>query len=181
MIRRPPRSTLFPYTTLFRSLPTIAQAIANVLAQADPPHAAAYRRGAKHFVAGLAPLDQAVAAIRSAHTDAPVAYTEPVPGYLVSAAGLRNVSPSGFTRAIENGSEPAPSDVAAMSDLLSKHAVKVLLYNSQAVSPITSRVRDEATAAGVPVVGVTETLPAHRTFQQWQLQQVRALAQALNG
>jgi zinc/manganese transport system substrate-binding protein len=162
-------------------LPTIAQAIANVLAQADPSHAAAYRRGAKHFVAGLAPLDQAVATIRSAHTGTAVAYTEPVPGYLLSAAGLRNVSPSGFTRAIENGSEPAPSDVAAMSDLLSKHAVKVLLYNTQAISPITSRVREEATAAGVPVVGVTETLPAHRTFQQWQVQQVRALARALNG
>jgi zinc/manganese transport system substrate-binding protein len=162
-------------------LPELAHAIAGVLAQADPPHAAAYRRGAKRFVASLTPLDQAVATIRSAHTGAPVAYTEPVPGYMLSAAGLRNVSPSGFTRAIENGSEPAPSDVAAMSDLLSKHAVKALLYNSQAVSPITSRTRDEATAAGVPVVGVTETLPAHRTFQQWQLEQVRALAQALDG
>jgi hypothetical protein len=31
----------------------------------------------------------------------------------------------------------------------------------------------------VPVVGVSETLPAHRTFQQWQLEQVRALARAL--
>src|SRR5260221_2724182 len=27
MIRRPPRSTLFPYTTLFRSVPGIAEAI----------------------------------------------------------------------------------------------------------------------------------------------------------
>src|SRR2546425_7556845 len=26
MIRRPPRSTLFPYTTLFRSVPTVAHA-----------------------------------------------------------------------------------------------------------------------------------------------------------
>src|SRR2546430_4742618 len=28
MIRRPPRSTLFPYTTLFRSRPTLARTIA---------------------------------------------------------------------------------------------------------------------------------------------------------
>src|SRR3990172_6985798 len=28
MIRRPPRSTLFPYTTLFRSFPVIAQSVA---------------------------------------------------------------------------------------------------------------------------------------------------------
>src|SRR2546427_8280688 len=30
MIRRPPRSTLFPYTTLFRSLPRVARAVACV-------------------------------------------------------------------------------------------------------------------------------------------------------
>src|SRR2546430_12259919 len=34
MIRRPPRSTLFPYTTLFRSLQPMAQAI---LADTFPP------------------------------------------------------------------------------------------------------------------------------------------------
>src|SRR5438093_8205926 len=31
MIRRPPRSTLFPYTTLFRSLPQILTPLATVL------------------------------------------------------------------------------------------------------------------------------------------------------
>jgi zinc/manganese transport system substrate-binding protein len=162
-------------------LPQIAYWIAAVFAQADPPHAAAYQRGAKRFVSSLAPLDRAVAAIRRAHSRAPVAYTEPVPGYLLTAAGLRNISPSSFTRAIQNGTEPPPQAVATMTDLLLHRRVKVLLYNSQAVSPITARIRDAAKSAGVPVVGVTETLPAHRTFQQWQLEQVRALARALGG
>lgn len=160
-------------------LPAIARAIATVLSQADPPHAGAYTRGARSFVASLEPLDREIAAIRRGHTGDPVAYTEPVPGYLLTAAGLRNVSPADFTRAIENGTEPPPQAVAAMGDLLARRAVKVLLYNSQAVSPITARMRDAAKAAGVPVIGVTETLPAHSTFQQWQLDQVRALARAL--
>src|SRR2546427_2007019 len=42
MIRRPPRSTLFPYTTLFRSLlpsaPAVAGAAAAGLQRAGPPH-----------------------------------------------------------------------------------------------------------------------------------------------
>ena len=141
----------------------------------------AYEQGAARFVASLAPLRRAVAAIRRTHANTPVAYTEPVPGYLLSAAGLRNLAPSSFTRAIEDGTEPPPQAVATMNDLLSHRAVKVLLYNSQAVSPITARIRDAAVSAGVPVVGVSETLPAHRTFQQWQLEQVRALARALGG
>src|SRR2546430_11799609 len=33
MIRRPPRSTLFPYTTLFRSLETTARAEASTISQ----------------------------------------------------------------------------------------------------------------------------------------------------
>src|SRR2546430_13299166 len=40
MIRRPPRSTLFPYTTLFRSLPALILASAH-LSDATSPHAAA--------------------------------------------------------------------------------------------------------------------------------------------
>jgi zinc/manganese transport system substrate-binding protein len=55
----------------------------------------------------------------------------------------------------------------------------VLLYNSQAVSPITARVRAAAQQAGIPVVGVTETLPPNLAFQQWQLAQVRSLQRAL--
>lgn len=161
-------------------LPAIAHAIATVLTQADPPRAAAYEHGAARFISSLAPLDRAVAAIRREHTGDPVADTEPLPAYVLNAAGLRNLSPDGFTRAIENGTEPPPQAVATMSDLLTHGSVKVLLYNSQAVSPITARMRDAAESAGVPVVGLTETLPAHRTFQQWQFEQVRALESALS-
>jgi zinc/manganese transport system substrate-binding protein len=104
-----------------------------------------------------------------------------VPGYLVTAAGLRNLSPSSFTVPIEQGSEPSASAVSAMTTLAASHRIKVLFYNSQAVSPITKRVRSAAEAAGVPVVGVSETVPAGLTFQAWQLEQARGLLQALNG
>src|SRR2546429_3132982 len=38
MIRRPPRSTLFPYTTLFRSLPRRGDDRSGRLGQLEPPH-----------------------------------------------------------------------------------------------------------------------------------------------
>src|SRR5260370_16868858 len=49
MIRRPPRSTLFPYTTLFRSEPTYAQAVASDLRLVGPDLRAA---GMVHSVGG---------------------------------------------------------------------------------------------------------------------------------
>lgn len=157
----------------------IARTIADALALQDPTHAAAYRRGERRFDRSLAPLRRAVAGIRHRFHGAPVAYTEPVPGYLVAAAGLRNLAPDSFTRPIEEGAEPSPAAVAAMDELIVQHRVRVLLYNSQAVSPITLRIRDEAAKDGIPVVPVTETLPARLSFQRWQLSQVRALAAAL--
>ncbi|MFL5961610.1 MAG: metal ABC transporter solute-binding protein, Zn/Mn family [Gaiellaceae bacterium] len=162
-------------------LPKVAAAIEQALAGADASHASDYRAGLRTFVASLAPLQRTIAQIRTAHAGAPVAYTEPVPGYLVEAAGLRNLSLASFTLPIEQGSEPSAQAVSAMSALATRHRIKVLFYNSQAVSPITQRVRAAATAAGVPVVGVAETVPPGLTFQAWQLKQARELQRALGG
>jgi zinc/manganese transport system substrate-binding protein len=156
-----------------------AAAIAGAFTRADPSHAVAYHRGLRRFERSLAPLRRVVAGIRTRFHDAPVAYTEPVPGYLLSAAGLRNLAPDSFTRSIEEGVEPSPSDVAAMSALIVRRRIRVLLYNPQAVSPITAEMRDAAQKADIPVVAMRETLPPGGTFQQWQLAQARALAAAL--
>jgi zinc/manganese transport system substrate-binding protein len=160
-------------------LGTIAGAIASGLEHADPAHAAGYRAGLARFEASLGPLLREVAHIRTRFGGAPVAYTEPVPGYLLVAAGLRNLAPEAFTRSIEDGSEPSPQALTAMLDLISKRRIRVLLYNAQTVTPITASFRRTALRAGIGVVPVTETLPPGRTFQQWQLSQARALAVAL--
>src|SRR6266699_4968435 len=46
MIRRPPRSTLFPYTTLFRSCPPRSRASSRV--PGPPPHTAGGTRSEEH-------------------------------------------------------------------------------------------------------------------------------------
>jgi zinc/manganese transport system substrate-binding protein len=161
-------------------LPRIAGAIAAELERADPAHASAYRAGLRGFLARLRPLQQEVARIKRSFAGRPVAYTEPVPGYLIEAAGLTNLAPTAFTRAIEEGTDPPPQAVGTMNALVAGKKVAVLLYNDQAFSAITARIRGEAANAGIPVVGVSETLPPHQTFQRWQLAQARALFQALS-
>jgi len=162
------------------ALGRVARAIATGLERADPAHAADYAAGLRRFTTSLRPLLAQIAHIRESFAGTPVAYTEPVPGYLILAAGLENLAPSSFTRAIEDGTEPPPDAVAALDALIRNRKIAVLLYNSQAVSPLTARVRDAAAGAGIPVVGVTETLPPKLTFQQWQLAQARALYRALS-
>jgi zinc/manganese transport system substrate-binding protein len=161
-------------------LGAIASAIASGLERADPAHAAAYRAGVSRFDASLRPLTHEILQIRTRFAGEPVAYTEPVSGYLIAAAGLRNLAPTSFTRAIENGSEPSPQDVAQMTSLMTRRQVKVLVYNSQVVSPITSRIRAAAAQAGIPAVGMSETMPPRLTFQSWLLGETRSLRKALS-
>jgi len=166
------------YDTL--ALPQVVRAFGAALAAADPANAGAYRDGTQSTLAGLAPLQAAVRRLRAAHFGAAVAYTERVPGLLLAAAGLDVLTPPGFARAIENGTDPTPADVASLQRLLSERTVRVLLYNEQASSPLTVRLRHVAASAGVPVVAVTETEPAGTGFTSWQLGQVDALDRALS-
>ncbi len=81
-----------------------------------------------------------------------------MPGYLLEAARLRVLTPPGFAAAIEDGIDPGPDDTAEMYGLFTGHRVRVLLYNAQAVSPVTEQVRALANQAGIPVA-VTRATP----------------------
>jgi zinc/manganese transport system substrate-binding protein len=56
----------------------------------------------------------------------------------------------------------------------------VLLYNVQTVTPVTAQMRTLAKQHNIPVVGVSETMPATATaYQQWQESQMTDLLHAL--
>jgi zinc/manganese transport system substrate-binding protein len=163
-------------------VPRVAAAIEAALARLDPPDAKLFAANLAAFEASLRPVDAVIATIRRRYPGVPVACTERVPGYLLQAAGLTMVTPPGFAAAIENGNEPSASATAQMFQLVTGHATKVLLYNAQAVSPVTQRVRALARQSGIPVVPVTETMPPSlRSYQAWQLAQAKALLNALGG
>jgi zinc/manganese transport system substrate-binding protein len=163
------------------NVPKVAQAIADALTAADPGDRAFFAARVDTFNTSLRPALDALHEIRATYASAPVAYTERVPGYLVQEAGLSDRTPPGFARAIEDGNEPNARDTEAMNDLVRSRGVKVLLYNTQATSPVTKAVRDLAREEGVSVVGVTETMPEHAaSYQAWMLDQIRALRAALS-
>jgi zinc/manganese transport system substrate-binding protein len=161
-------------------LPQLSSAIANQLGALDPADAPAFTANAKTFSDSLTPINAAIANIKTKYARAPVGYTERVPGYLLDAAGLKLATPASFAQAIEDGNEPSPGDNAAMDTAVKTKAIKVLLYNAQVTSPATDAVKTLAQQNGVPIVGVTETLPTtDANFQPWQLRQINDLTSAL--
>src|ERR1700722_2079964 len=87
-------------------VPAVAAAIARALEKADPRDAAPIKGNLAPFGASLAPLNATLATIKTHFHDVPVAYTERVPGYALAVAGLDAVTPPGFARAVEDGTDP---------------------------------------------------------------------------
>ncbi len=164
------------------TMPRVAQAAEAALEKLEPANAAYFRARLRAYLASLQPVDAKIAQLQARYSSQPVAFTEPVAGYLAAAIGLRVLTPEGFQKAIEDGTEPGLADVAVERDLLTEHKVRVLLYNSQTVTPLTKQMRDLAVASGVPVVGVSETMPAaYHTYAAWMLGELDALQRALAG
>jgi zinc/manganese transport system substrate-binding protein len=86
-----------------------------------------------------------------------------------------------FQLAMMNDTEPSARDVAALESDLKERKVKALIYNRQVSEKLTERMRTIATAAKVPVIAVTETMPANVTFQDWVLGELDAVDKALSG
>jgi zinc/manganese transport system substrate-binding protein len=79
-----------------------------------------------------------------------------------------------------NGTEPAASAVARFEDDLRQRRVRALIVNTQVSDASADRLAMLARRSGVPVVGVTETLPAGQTYQSWMLGELGALEAALS-
>lgn len=161
------------------TMPAVAKAIAAALVKADAAHAADYGANLDKVLADLERITQRVGQLRDKHKGKPVAATEPVFGLMAEALGLtmRNEK---FQMALMNESEPSARDIAAFETDLKTRKVKVLLYNSQVSEKLAQRLVDIAKEAKIPVVGVTETQPADKSFVDWMLSQLDALDKALD-
>ncbi|MEV5142190.1 metal ABC transporter solute-binding protein, Zn/Mn family [Streptomyces syringium] len=157
----------------------LADRIADALAKAAPDDASAFRRNAEEFQGKLTSLQAEEARVKADHGGAPVAVTEPLPLYLTEASGLRNMTPADFGEAVEEGTEVSPGSLRETLDLLTGKRVKALVYNEQTAGPQTEKVKRAAEDNGIPVVPVTETLPAGKDYIGWMTDNVHALRRAL--
>ena len=159
-------------------MPAFAQTLAAALSRLDPAHRAFYAARLDAFRAAMKPLNDRVAALRARYAGTPVTATEPVFGYMAAALGLK-MRNAGFQLAVMNGTEPSARDIAAFETDLRRRAVRALFYNDQTGDKLTQRMRVLARAAGIPVIGVSETEPEGKNYQEWMLSQLDALDQAL--
>jgi zinc/manganese transport system substrate-binding protein len=162
-----------------KTMPAAAKAMAADLSALQPNHAAYFHANLTKFDDSLRPWLTAIAVFKAKYAGTTAATTEPVADYLLTAMGIRNLTPFAFQADIMNGVDPAPQDIALENGFFSKHQVKVFCYNQQVVDALTTSIRQNASKDGVPVVGVYETMPTGYHYQGWIEAEVQAIEQAV--
>jgi zinc/manganese transport system substrate-binding protein len=162
------------------TMPAVAKALVGDLSALQPAHAAYFQENAKRFDESLKPWYAAIAKFKAAYPNTPVATTEPVGDYMLEAAGTKNLTPFSLQADIMNGTDPAPQNVTLQNELFSGHKVKVFVHNQQVTDSLTESFVQAAKGAGIPVVGVYETMPTPGyDYQSWMLAAVKALERAV--
>jgi len=157
----------------------VVEALVEQLSALDAANANTYEANGTALIASIEQLETRASSIDDLVDDGHAAVTEPVPVYLLAAAGLENITPGDFTEAIEEGNDVPPLALQDTLAILTGNQVLLLAYNSQTASSETERVRAAAEAAGVPVVEFTETLPAGADYVTWMTANLDAIATAL--
>jgi zinc/manganese transport system substrate-binding protein len=161
------------------NMPTIAQAITGALKKLDAADAATFDKNLATFKQSLVPLEQKISDINKKYKGIPVALTETIYLYQTIPEGLDVLTPFEFQKANAEGTDPPANTVVETNTQVTRKEVKVLIYNVQTVTPITTNLQNEAQNLNIPIVPVSETMPPGKTYQTWMMAQLNTLQQAL--
>ncbi|VDG20386.1 metal ABC transporter solute-binding protein, Zn/Mn family [Lactiplantibacillus mudanjiangensis] len=156
------------------TMPKLATAIAKQLGTIQPAHRQYFLKQAAQYQTSLKPLTKLIKQLKANVHGQKVAVSEPVFDYALKSLGYK-ISNNHFAMAIENGADPSPKDIQQMQQAIKHHRIAFFVENTQSDSNIVDNMVQLAHQYNVPVLKVTETLPAHQTYRSWMLSQYRQL------
>lgn len=158
----------------FTVMPKLTRRLVKLFSKKKPQQRAVFQRNGQRYLAKLKKLQKQQDRLRQELQDQPVMITEPVFNYVLSSLGMRIVNPD-FAQAIENGADPKPADLQKMQRQLDHRQVRFLVVNAQVSNPVIADLAKRAKQHYVPVLKVTETLPAKDNYVSWMMAQLADL------
>ncbi|HEX6394587.1 MAG TPA: zinc ABC transporter substrate-binding protein [Acidimicrobiales bacterium] len=147
----------------------------------DPADSAYFDAQRASLDTAMQPFRSRLGEIKAKFAGTPVASTESIFVYLGTYLGLNIISPPEFMQAVAEGNDPPAASVAQFQSQVTGKQAKVLVYNEQTSTAVTTNIKKLATNAEIPVVGVTETVqPSDATYEQWFEAELEQLQNALN-
>ncbi|MCC3163938.1 metal ABC transporter solute-binding protein [Lactiplantibacillus pentosus] len=164
-----------------KTMPATATYLAEQFAKQQPQHRAYFKANAKKYIASLKPIQQERQQLQAKVkrlSNRQVLVSEPVFDYALTSLGFK-VANHDFENAVEKGTDPSPQVIHKMQRGLKNKQVALFVNNQQVSDKIVTNMVTLAKQHQVPVLNVTETMPANLTYQQWMLKQYRQLNQLL--
>ncbi|CAN5175894.1 zinc ABC transporter substrate-binding protein [soil metagenome] len=163
----------------FPSMEKLVIHLVSALIAAAPADANRFENNAENFIQRIYGFEAQEASLKQRYSGKTYVMSEPVPGYMLEAVGLKDVTPQAFSRAIEAGTDVPPTALRDTLDLFTDGGAHLLAYNKQTAGPQTQAVLWAAHRNSIPVVGVTETLPPDLDYVHWMTANLNDLASAL--
>jgi zinc/manganese transport system substrate-binding protein len=162
-----------------KTMPALGAKLVEVLSKIIPAQASDYQKRLDDFNASMNGIVSEIAKVKALEAGLPVTATEPVFGYMADALGFKMLNYD-FQVKIMNDAEPTADETAAFEKSLTSKTAKILFYNRQVTDPTTDRLQKMAKAAGIPVVGVTETQPPDQpSYVSWMFYELDGVTSAL--
>jgi zinc/manganese transport system substrate-binding protein len=158
---------------------SIAQAMTADLKKLDTADAATFESNLQTFLQSTRQIQQKIDEIKGKYAGRPVGLTETIYLYQTGPLGLNVLTPFDFQKAIAEGNDPPASAVVIAENQINQRQIKILIYNKQTVTPTTTKLVNDARTQNIPIVLITETMPAGKTYQTWMLDQLNTLEQAM--
>ncbi len=160
--------------------PLFANKIKDLYVEIDVQHQKIFEENYQQFDQAYQKIFSKIAEIKKRFKNTPVIATESVFNEMVESCGLI-MRGKDFQMKMMNDIPPSISDVKSFENDLRQHQVRVLIYNEQVFNPLTKKMLDIAKEENIPIVGVTEMMPAHINFIDWILKELNDLQKALEG
>ena len=157
------------------TMPKLATKIAADLSKIQPQHKRYFYQQARKYQASTRAITTKIKQLKQQAKGQRVAVSEPVFDYSLKAMGY-HITNNHFARAIEEGTDPSPKDIQQMQQAIKHHRIAFFVENTQSDSNLVTNMVKLAKQYDVPVLKVTETLPANQTYESWMLSQYNQLA-----
>ena len=157
----------------------ISQKILEALKAKDVADSAAFDANFASLKSEIMKLDAKLADLKAKFSGTPIGLTETIFLYQSELIGLKVLTPWTFEKAIAEGNDPSAADAITAEQQVTSRQTTILVYNVQTVTPITTKLQDDAKVLSIPVVPVSETMPPGLHYQSWMSSQLDALADAL--
>jgi zinc/manganese transport system substrate-binding protein len=148
------------------TMPIFATTLVNKLIELDPHHQQYYQNQLNHFMQSYQVILDTVRKLKIRYQNTPVIATEPVFGYMANSIGLIMHS-EGYQISTMNDIPPTITQIREFEDALQQHSVRLLIYNTQVINPLSERMKNLAIMEKIPILGVSEMIPPQMTYIQW--------------